>query len=79
MNEFGQKGKVPLAERVSLSPEEVSALTGFGMTSIRGAIKSKALKAKKHGRLTFILPDDVRTWLKGLPDAGREVEEESPA
>jgi hypothetical protein len=48
------------------------------MTSIRGVIKSKALKAKKHGRLTFVLPDDVRTWLKGLPDAGREVEADVP-
>jgi hypothetical protein len=30
MNEFGQKGKVPLSERLSVSPEEASALTGIG-------------------------------------------------
>jgi hypothetical protein len=30
MNEFGQKGKVPLAERLSASPEEASALIGIG-------------------------------------------------
>jgi hypothetical protein len=35
MNEFGQKGVVPLADRLSLSPEEASALTGIGLTSIR--------------------------------------------
>ena len=36
MNEFGQKGKVPLSERLAVSPEEASALTGIGLTSIRG-------------------------------------------
>jgi excisionase family DNA binding protein len=70
MNEFGQKGKVPLSERLSVSPEEASALTGIGLTSIREAISSGDLKAKKHGRRTIILPDDLRVWLKALPDAG---------
>jgi hypothetical protein len=31
MNEFGQKGKVPLSERLAVSPEEASALTGTGL------------------------------------------------
>jgi hypothetical protein len=78
MNEFGQKGKVPLSERLSVSPEEASALTGIGLTSIREAISSGDLKAKKHGRRTIILPDDLRVWLKMLPDAGKPIEE-SPA
>jgi hypothetical protein len=73
MNEFGQKGKVPLSERLSVSPEEASALTGIGLTSIREAISSGDLKAKKHGR-----PDDLRVWLKTLPDARKPIEE-SPA
>ena len=64
MNEFGQKGKVPLSERISVSPDEASALTGIGLTSIREAISSGGLKAKKHGRRTIILPDDLRVWLK---------------
>ena len=78
MNEFGQKGKVPLWERLSVSPEEASALTGIGLTSIREAISSGDLKAKKHGRRTIILPDDLRVWLKMLPGAGKPIEE-SPA
>jgi excisionase family DNA binding protein len=78
MNEFGQKGKVPLSERLSVSPEEASALTGIGLTSIREAISSGDLKAKKHGRRTIILPDDLRVWLKTLPDARKPIEE-SPA
>jgi hypothetical protein len=32
MNEFGQKNVVPLLERLSLSPEEASVLTGIGLT-----------------------------------------------
>src|SRR5260370_41644813 len=78
MKEFGQKGKVPLSERLSVSPEEASALTGIGLTSIREAISSGDLKAKKHGRRTIILPDDLRVWLKTLPDAGKTIEQ-SPA
>jgi hypothetical protein len=70
MNEFGQKGKVPLSERLSVSPEKASALTGIGL-SIREAISGGALKAKKHGRRTIILPDDLRGWLTTLPDARR--------
>ena len=72
MNEFGQKGKVPLSERLSVSP---SALTGIGLTSIREAISGGDLKAKKHGRRTIILPDDLRIWLKMLPDVGKPIEE----
>jgi hypothetical protein len=33
------------------------------------AISSGGLKAKKHGRPTIILPDDLRAWLKTLPKA----------
>ncbi len=31
--------------------------------------RSGDLTAKKHGRRTIILPDDLRVWLKTLPDA----------
>ena len=78
MNEFGQKGEVPLSERLSVSPEEASALTGIGLTSIREAISAGKLRAKKHGRRTIILPDDLRVWLETLPDARKRVVE-SPA
>ena len=44
MHEFGQKGIVPLAERLSLSVEEASALTGIGTTSVRHAVANGLLK-----------------------------------
>ncbi|MBV9561892.1 MAG: helix-turn-helix domain-containing protein, partial [Bradyrhizobium sp.] len=57
-----------------VSPEEASALTGIGLTSIREAISNGDLKAKKHGRRTIILPDDLKIWLNALPNvAGRET------
>ncbi|KYK48145.1 hypothetical protein A1D31_00010 [Bradyrhizobium liaoningense] len=70
MHEFGQKEAVPLADRLSLSTEEASALTGIGLTSIREAISSGKLDARKHGKRTIILPDDLRAWLRTLPKAG---------
>ena len=72
MHEFGQKGKVSLAERLSLSPEEASALTGIGLTSIREAAKGP-LKARKNGTRTIILQDDLKAWLKSLPIIGNNV------
>jgi len=69
LNAFGQKDVVPLAQRFSLSPEEASALTGIGLTSVREAISGGSLKAKKHGRRVVILPNDIKEWLHSLPDA----------
>nr|WP_291692071.1 DNA-binding protein [Bradyrhizobium sp.] len=46
----------------------------MGLTSIREAISNGDLKAKKHGRRTIILPDDLKIWLNALPNvAGRET------
>jgi hypothetical protein len=60
MNEFWQKGKVTLSERLSVSPEEASDLIEIGLTSIREAISRGDLKAKKHGRRTIVLSDELR-------------------
>jgi excisionase family DNA binding protein len=79
MNEFGQKGVVPLAERLSLSPEEASALTGIGLTSIRQAAASGALVARKHGTRTIILQDDLKAWLKALPRIDKKMTNDDQA
>jgi hypothetical protein len=67
------KDLVPLSERLSLSPEEASALTGIGLTSIRQAAASGALIARKHGTRTIIIPDDLRDWIKTLPVIGKKA------
>jgi excisionase family DNA binding protein len=38
-----------------------------GRTTIYAAIKSGALKARKIGRRTIILEEDLRGWLASLP------------
>lgn len=69
MNKFGQKNAVPLAQRLALTPEEVSALTGIGLTATRQAINTGALSAKKHGRRLLVMRDAIGVWLEHLPDA----------
>jgi hypothetical protein len=58
---------VPLADRLSLSPEQVNALTGIGISRVREAINSGALVAHKNGVSIVVLPDDIKLWLEALP------------
>jgi hypothetical protein len=64
---IGHNKTVPLADRLSLSPEEASALTGIGVTRIREAAGDCILVARKHGTRTIILPDDLKAWLNAMP------------
>jgi hypothetical protein len=59
---------VPLADRLALSPEQTSALTGIGISRIREAIRGGSLSAHRNGASIVVLPDDIRAWLKGLPE-----------
>lgn len=52
--------------QLSFSIEEVRAATGIGRTKLYQAINSGALKARKLGKRTIILKDDLDTWLVGL-------------
>ena len=74
MHEFAHKHRtVPLSERLALSPEEASMLSGIGMTSIRQAAASGALIARKHGTRTIILREDLAEWLQSLPIMGKKA------
>jgi hypothetical protein len=46
---------------------EVCRLTGLGRTSIYAAIQSGDLVARKGGRCTIVLGDDLASFLKNLP------------
>jgi excisionase family DNA binding protein len=73
VHKFGKKDgmvSVSLVDRFALSPEEASALSGIGLTSIREPIANGTLVAHKHGTRTIILPDDLKAWLRALPKAG---------
>ena len=54
-------------QRESPNIAEVSAACGIGRTKIYEAIASGRLKAKKFGKRTVILTDDLRAFLAALP------------
>jgi hypothetical protein len=75
MNEFGQKGKVPLSERLSVLPEggkrphrDRADFPSRGDQQRRPQ-GQEAREAYDH------LPDNLRVWLNTLPDARRPIEE----
>jgi excisionase family DNA binding protein len=53
----------PFAFRVS----EACEVARSGRTKLYEAIKKGELRAVKRGRLTLILPGDLRAWIEGLP------------
>lgn len=56
-----------VAVKPVVSIEEAALLSGLGRTSIYGAVKSGALKARKAGRRTIVLKSDLQAWLAALP------------
>lgn len=54
-------------ERLALAPKEAAAAAGIGRTLLYAAVATGALKARKCGRRTLILQDDLRAWLASLP------------
>lgn len=52
--------------QISLSIEEAKDLTGISRTKLYQAINSGALKARKFGKRTIILRDDLNAFLSSL-------------
>ena len=65
MSREAKAGKAPAPLAVSV--EEAALISGLGRTSIYGAVKSGALKARKAGRRTIVLKSDLQAWLAALP------------
>lgn len=60
--------------QLSYSIQEVSDLVGIGRTRIYAAIKSGDLVAKKFGKRTLILKQDVETFLNNLEPLSKKKE-----
>jgi excisionase family DNA binding protein len=53
--------------REALSVAEVCNATNLGRTKIYEAIAEGRLKARKYGKRTLVLMDDLRAFLSALP------------
>lgn len=53
-------------DQLSISIEDASKLTGIGRTKLYQAINQGALKARKFGKRTIIIKDDLNTFLSNL-------------
>jgi excisionase family DNA binding protein len=60
---------VPQVHRCSMamSPRQAGVVAGTGHDVIYEAIRDKKLAARKLGRRTIIMSDDLEQWLKSLP------------
>jgi excisionase family DNA binding protein len=56
-------------QREGLSVSEACAVAGIGRTKIYQAIANGKLKARKCGKRTLVLRDDLRAFLASLPNA----------
>ena len=54
-------------EKHGLSIHEACTFSGIGKTKLYEAINSGKLKARKAGKRTLILSDDLRDYLSSLP------------
>jgi excisionase family DNA binding protein len=57
----------PNLPREGLTVSEACAMAGLGRTKIYQAISEGRLKARKCGKRTIILRDDLRHFLESLP------------
>jgi excisionase family DNA binding protein len=54
-------------QKEGLSVSEASSVAGLGRTKIYEAIGDGSLRARKYGKRTLILRDDLRQFLASLP------------
>ena len=62
-----------LIERQGLSVSEASHVAGIGRTKLYEAIGAGELEARKYGKRTLILRDDLLRFLTSLPTVGTEA------
>lgn len=53
---------------VAYTIPEAVRVSGIGRTSLYAAIGSGALKARKYGRRTIIMADDLKAFVSALPN-----------
>jgi hypothetical protein len=60
-------GSAHFLDQFAYSIEETARIASVGRTALYAEIKAGRLKARKAGRRTVLLADDIRQWLVSLP------------
>ncbi len=55
-------------EKIALTVNEAAAASPFGRSILYECISNGSLRAKKIGRRTFIMREDLEQFLRSLPD-----------
>lgn len=64
-----------MVQNLALSIEQVQEISGLGRTKIYELINSGALSARKLGKRTLILKNDLEEFLSGLPKYANKKEQ----
>jgi excisionase family DNA binding protein len=56
-----------IQNKLAYTVDEATDLSPCGRSSLYEAIAAGELKARKLGRRTLIMADDLRSWLESLP------------
>jgi excisionase family DNA binding protein len=56
-------------DKFAFNLADVARLTSLGRTAVYAAIRDKRLVARKVGRRTLVLADDLKAFLNSLPTA----------
>jgi len=62
---------VNITDRLAFDVDQLDAVCGLGRTRAFEEIQTGRLKARKAGRRTLVLREDLEDWLRALPEAGR--------
>lgn len=58
-----------MSEKLSYTIAEAVAVSGVSRSTLYRAMKAGDLQARKRGRTTLFMADELRRWLESLPAA----------
>ena len=63
-----------MVQPLAYTIEDAVSASGIGRTKLYDAIRAGKLRARKCGRRTLIIDEDLRSFLRALPESRDETE-----